>query len=63
VTRNAIFYGVTTLGGFGAIDLTSGGLGAPLPLIFIDQADSISTPGTGVANVPFLSEIVLNLNH
>jgi len=63
VTRNAIFYGVTTLGGYGAVDLMSGGLGAPLPLIFIDQADSISTPGTGVANVPFRSEIVLNLNH
>jgi hypothetical protein len=63
VTRNAIFYGVTTLGGNGAVSILSGGLGPPLPLIFIDQADSISTPGTAVANVPFRSEIVLNLNH
>lgn len=61
--RNEMFYGVTTLGGYPALELTSAGPGAPLPLTFIDQANAIRTGGGVVMNVPFVSDHVLNLNH
>jgi len=63
IARNAIAYGVTTLGGYPAQALLSSGVGAALPLVFIDQCTSIR-PATGapVANVPFRSDLVLNLN-
>jgi hypothetical protein len=63
VVRNTIFYGVTTLGGYPALSVTSGGAGAPLPLVFIDQGNSIRIGGGALANVPYKSDVVLNLNH
>jgi hypothetical protein len=63
LVRNTIFFGVTTLGGYPAASISSGGGGVLLPPIFIDQANSIRTGGGALANVPYLSDLVLNLNH
>jgi len=63
IARNVVAYGATTLGGFPATQVLSSGIGGPLPLIFLDQADAIRTGGGPVMNVPYLSELILNLNH
>ena len=62
VVMPEVFYGVTTLGGYPAMQVTAGGPGMPLPLTFIDQANSIVAVGAPVMNVPFRSNHVLNLN-
>jgi hypothetical protein len=58
-----VFYGVTTIGGLPATQLIGGMPGAPLPPIFIDQANSERANGTTVMNVPFNSRHIVNLNH
>lgn len=60
--RPEVFYGVTTLGGYAPIQITSGGPGGPLPVIFIDQANSITAFGAPRMNMPFVSDHILNLN-
>jgi hypothetical protein len=60
--RPEVFYGVTTLGGYPALAIGAGGPGPALPLIFIDQANSIRTGGAPLMNVVFHSDHILNLN-
>ena len=59
--RPEVFFGVTTLGGYPATQIL-GGPGLPLPLTFIDQANSIRKGGGTVMNVAYLSDHILNLN-
>jgi len=63
VTTQEVFYGVTTLGGDPAFQVTSGGPISPLPLIFIDQANSLRAGGGLTMNIPYQSDKVINLNH
>jgi hypothetical protein len=63
VTTNDVFYGVTTLNGDPAFQVTSGGPISPLPLTFIDQANSIRTGGGAVMNIVYLADKIINLNH
>jgi hypothetical protein len=67
VVQPEVFFGVTTIGGDPAFELTSGGPGAPLPPFFIDQANSERFAGgvlSGtVMNVPYASDHILSLNH
>lgn len=63
VTRQEVFHGVTTLGGYAASRLLPTGPGSPLPSKFVDQVNSLDRPGTGtIMNVPFRSDHVINLN-
>ncbi len=64
IVSNEVYFGVTTLGGYAANVLDSTGVGGPLPLTFIDQANSLIT-GTGptTMNRPYRSDHILNLNH
>jgi hypothetical protein len=62
VTRNAVYFGVTTLGGDPAFQITSAGIGAPLPLIFIDQGTSVAPGGVPLMNIPYRTDFLLNLN-
>lgn len=62
VVRNAVYFGVTTLGGDPALEITSAGIGGPLPLTFIDQGTSIRLGGAPVMNLPYRTDFVLNLN-
>jgi hypothetical protein len=57
-----IFFGVTTIGGYPATQLTAGGPGALLPLTFIDQSNSRGVGGIAM-NVPYVSSHFLGLNH
>ena len=59
--RPEVFFGVTTLGGYPATQVL-GGPGLPLPLCFIDQANSIRRGGGTLMNVAYLSDHILNLN-
>ena len=61
VTRQEVFYGVTTLGGNFPVQMLSSGPGLPLPRNFVDQANSVRAGGT-VMNVNFRSNHILNLN-
>jgi hypothetical protein len=58
-----VFFGVTTIGGYPATQLLTGGPGALLPLCFLDQSNSLRGDGTTVMNVPYFSDHILNLNH
>ncbi len=60
-----IYFGVTTIGGYPAVQVLSAGLPAPLPPTFIDQSNSLRLPNGGatVMNVPYISDRFLNLNH
>ena len=58
VTRQEVFFGVTTLGGYAASDVD---FPFPLPLTFVDQANSINN-GATVMNVPFQSDHIISLN-
>ena len=50
--------------GWFALQVLTMGPGLPLPLTFIDQANSLRlTPGVTVMNIPFFSDHILNLNH
>jgi hypothetical protein len=57
------FFGVSTLGGFPASQLTVAGIGPPLPLTFIDQSSSVRSPPSPLMNLPYLSDEFLSLNH
>ena len=57
-----VFFGVTTRGGYPAMQILSGGIGLPLPPIFIDQASSVRLGGGPLMNIPYASDRVLNLN-
>ena len=61
VVMPEVFYGVTTLGGYPAMQVTTMGPLMPLPLTFIDQSNSLGGIGT-VMNIPYVSDHVLNLN-
>ncbi len=63
VVRPEVFYGVTTIDGYPATQVTSAGVGLPLPPFFIDQANSLTAAGATIMNVPFQSNHILNLNH
>lgn len=56
------FFGVSTLGGNPAVQVNTTTPGVPLPLIFIDQSNSMRIGGGPVLNVPYVSDHVLNLN-
>lgn len=60
--RNAVYFGVSTLGGDPAFQVTSAGIGGPLPMIFIDQGTSILPGGLPLMNLPYRTDFVLNLN-
>ncbi len=63
VTRREVFYGVTTFRGFDAFQLLTGGGGADLPETFLDQANALRFPANAtVANVPYVSDHVINFN-
>ena len=62
VVRNAVWFGVTTMGGDPAMQVVSTGIGAPLPLTFIDQGTSIRLGGGPLMNVPYRTDFLLNLN-
>src|SRR5262249_13982671 len=63
VVQPEVFYGAPTLGGYPAVQVTSG-VGLPLPPIFNDQSNSMGgTAGTApLMNVPYFSDHILNLN-
>ncbi len=63
VTRREVFFGVTTLRGYPAIQLLCPGPAAALPPTFIDQSNSLTTTGATIMNVPYVSDHILNLNH
>jgi hypothetical protein len=63
VTGTEFFFGVTTLGGNPAVQVNTATPNAPLPLTFIDLANSMRLGGTPLLNLPHLSDHVLNLNH
>lgn len=58
-----VFFGVTTLDGYPANQITHAGVGPTLPPIFVDQGNSIRRHGGLILNVPYLSSRILNLNH
>lgn len=65
VGRQEYYFGVTTAGGYPAFTIPSiaPGVPAPLPLTFIDQANSVLLPANIVTrNVPYRSDHILNLN-
>jgi hypothetical protein len=61
--QHEIFYGVTTIGGYPATQLSGGLPTVPLPPIFIDQANSVNAGGATTMNQPFNSRHIINLNH
>jgi hypothetical protein len=60
-----VFFGVTTIGGYLALQLPSIGPGLPLPLTFIDQSNSLRPmmPNGTIMNVPYVSNHFIDLNH
>ncbi len=58
-TREEVFFGVTTIGGYFASSADFPGF--PLQQTFVDQANSI-VGGATTMNVPFRSDHILNLN-
>ena len=63
VTQHEYAFGVTTLGGFQAHSINATGIGAPLPLTFIDQVNVVDRYSNPLLNVPSFATRVLNLNH
>jgi hypothetical protein len=61
LTRQEVFFGVTTIGGWFASQITSFGVGLPLPPTFVDQANSLRG-GATTMNVPYVSDHIINLN-
>lgn len=63
ITMDEVYFGATTIGGYPAFQVLTGPPGGPLPLIFIDQANSrrLNFPSP-LMNTPFLSDQILNLN-
>jgi hypothetical protein len=63
ITRQEVFFGVTTIDGFPARQLTVVGPGAALPPTFVDQANSLrKNTSSTIMNVPYVSDHILNLN-
>jgi hypothetical protein len=62
LTRQEVFFGVTTFDGYPAFQVLTGAPGLPLPPIFIDQANSLLVFGGTTMNEPFVSDHILNLN-
>jgi hypothetical protein len=62
-TRNEVFFGVTTLGGWPATQLSSGPGVITLPPIFIDQGNSLQGGLGTTMNRPYRSDHILNLNY
>ena len=63
--RQEVFFGVTTINGYPATQLLSGGPAGPLSLTFIDQSNSLLPPagaGGTTMNIPYVSDHILNLN-
>ena len=63
VMSHEVYYGVTTLGGFPAIQLAGGMPGGPLPPVFIDQGSAHNAFGVPVMNRPYQSLHFVALNH
>ena len=63
ITKQEVFTGVTTIGGFPAHTIDASGVGAPMPPLFIDQVNCLDRSGGVRLNVPFWSSRVINLNH
>ena len=65
-SRNELFFGVTTQGGYFAVTIPSNGTpGAPLPPTFVDQGSAwrnVSSGNPGV-NIPYKTDHLLNLNY
>jgi hypothetical protein len=64
ITAGEVFYGVTTMNGYPALQLLTSGVGTTLPLTFVDQGNSVRYPTyTTTMNVPYLTNHILNLNY
>ena len=63
VTQHEYAFGVTTMDGFAAFQLTANGIGGQLPPVFIDQVNSMRKIGGPLLNVPSHASRVINLNH
>lgn len=64
VTRQEVFFGVTTIGGFAPSTVNSFGIPFPLGREFVDQVNSLDNMNATIMNVPFArSSHVLNLNY
>jgi hypothetical protein len=61
--QHDIFYGVSTIGGYPATEIVGGAPGAPLPPIFVDQANALTPTGVPRMNTPFNSSHIINLSH
>ena len=64
VNKNEVFFGATTLRGWNAFGLTAGGIRGPLPLTFVDQANSLRrTDLTSTwMNVLYVIDHIITLN-
>ena len=62
-TSHEYAFGVTTMEGNNAWQLTVNGIGGPLPLTFIDQVNNHRPGGGAVLNLPAQASRVINLNH
>ena len=63
ITEHEFAFGVTTIGGYSANQISVNGVGGALEPIFIDQVNSLGRNGAAILNVPFRSSRVINLNH
>jgi len=63
ITQPKVFFGVSTLGGFPANQLTIGGIGPPLAPTFVDQSSSVGGAVGVQMNVPYVSDEFIALNH
>jgi hypothetical protein len=63
ITRDEVFFGVSTFGGWSPTQLLSTGPGLPLPVIFIDQGNSLQGNLGTTMNRPYRSDHILNLNY
>lgn len=61
VAQPEVFFGVTTLFGYPARQILSGGGGGPLPPVFVDQGNSLRG-GATIMNTPYESDHIVNLN-
>ena len=61
-TRQEVFFGVSTIRGWQAFSVNNVGVPFPLPLTFVDQANSKRASGATKMNTKFISDHILNLN-
>lgn len=62
IPQDEVFFGVTTMRGYQAFQVTNAGVGPQLPFTFVDQANSKRKSGNTIMNMPFFSDHILNLN-